>query len=48
MKKIFSLALTGLTLMSVTSCSNADYDDKYTDPSKTSTVAVPQVFTGVM
>ena len=48
MKKIISLALTGLTLMSVTSCSNADYDDKYTDPSKTSTVAVPQVFTGVM
>ena len=49
MKKIFSMAFAGLALMlSTVACSDADYDDKYTDPSKTSTVGVPQVFTGVM
>ena len=49
MKKIFSMAFAGLALMlSTAACSDADYDDKYTDPSKTSTVGVPQVFTGVM
>lgn len=49
MKKIFSMAFAGMALMlSTAACSDADYDDKYTDPSKTSTVGVPQVFTGVM
>lgn len=48
MKKIISMLLAGAALMSVTSCSDSDYDDKYTDPSKTTTVGVPQVFTGVM
>ena len=49
MKKIFSMAFAGMALMlSTSACSEADYDDKYTDPSKTSTVGVPQVFTGVM
>lgn len=49
MKKIFSLLLAGTTLMSVvSSCSDSDYDDKYIDPSKTSTIGVPQVFTGVL
>lgn len=49
MKKIFSMAFAGLALMlSTAACSDADYDDKYADPSKTSTVGVPQVFTGVM
>lgn len=47
MKKIISLALAGVALMSV-SCSDSDYDDKYADPSKTTTVGVPQVFTGVL
>lgn len=48
MKKIFSILLAGATFMSVVSCSDSDYDDKYADPSKTSTVGVPQVFTGIM
>ena len=49
MKKIFSMAFAGMALMlSTAACSDADYDDKYSDPSKTSTVGVPQVFTGVM
>lgn len=49
MKKIFSMAFAGMALMlSTTACSDADYDDKYADPSKTTTVGVPQVFTGVM
>lgn len=37
-----------MALLSVTSCSDADYDEKYADPSTTTTVGVPQVFTGVM
>ncbi len=37
-----------MALLSVTSCSDADYDDKYADSSTTTTVGVPQVFTGVM
>ena len=49
MKKIFSMAFAGMALMlSTVACSDADYDDKYADPSKTSTVGVPQVFTGVL
>lgn len=48
MKKIISMLLAGAALMSVISCSDSDYDDKYPDPSKTTTVGVPQVFTGVM
>lgn len=48
MKKIFSLFLAGMALLSVTSCSDADYDEKYADPSTTTTVGVPQVFTAVM
>lgn len=48
MKKIISMLLAGAALMSVTSCSDSDYDDKYSDPSKTTTVGIPQVFTGVM
>lgn len=48
MKKIFSIAFAGLALASLVACSDSDYDDKYTDPSKTSTVGVPQVFTGIL
>lgn len=48
MKKIISILLTGVALMGVVSCSDSSYDDKYADPSKTSTVGVPQLFTGMM
>lgn len=48
MKKILSIALAGLAVLSITSCSDASFDSKYNDPSKTSTVGVPQVFTGVL
>ena len=49
MKKILSLLVAGAALLSVnTSCSDSSYDDKYADPSKTTTVGVPQVFTGVL
>lgn len=48
MKKIASMLLAGLAFMSVTSCTDADYDSKYADPSTTQKVGVPQVFTGVL
>ena len=48
MKKILSIALAGLAIASITSCSDASFDSKYNDPSKTSTVGVPQVFTAVL
>ena len=48
MKKIFSILTVGVALMSLVGCANSAYDEKYTDPSKTSTVGVPQVFTAVM
>lgn len=48
MKKIFSIAMAGLALLALGACSDSDYDDKYEDPSKTTTVGVPQVFTAVM
>ena len=34
--------------MSIASCSDSSYDDKYADPSKTSEVGVPYMFTSVM
>ncbi|MCD8135521.1 MAG: SusD/RagB family nutrient-binding outer membrane lipoprotein [Parabacteroides gordonii] len=49
MKKIFSLLAGGIALISLaSSCADSAYDDKYADPSKTETVGVPQVFTGIM
>ena len=48
MKKIFGLALAGLTLLTAVSCSDSSFNSKYEDPSKTSTVGVPQVFTGIL
>lgn len=48
MKKIFFMLFVGVVLMSLPTCSDLDFDEKYTDPSKTSTVGVPQVFTAVM
>ena len=48
MKKIFLMALAAVGLMTFVSCSDSDFDEKYADPSKTTTVGVPQVFTGVL
>ncbi len=48
MKKILSLLMGGVLILSVASCSDSDYDELYADPSTTSTVSVPQVFTAVM
>jgi hypothetical protein len=49
MKKIFSkLLIGGLALLSLAACSDDDFNEKYTDPSKTSTVGVPQVFTAIL
>lgn len=48
MKKIFSIVFAGLAALSFVGCADSDYDEKYPDPSKTSTVGVPQVFTAVM
>ena len=49
MKKIFSLLIGGVALVSLaSSCADSAYDEKYADPSKTTTVGIPQVFTGLM
>ena len=47
-KKIFSIMMAGLALVALGSCSNTDYTEKYSDPSKTNTVSVPDVFTAVL
>ena len=49
MKKILSVALGAAAMAGLlASCSEDNFDSKYSDPSKTSTVSVNQVFTGVM
>lgn len=49
MKKILSVALGAAAMAGLlASCSEESFDSKYSDPSKTSTVSVNQVFTGVM
>ena len=49
MKKIFLLLFAAVGLMTaLSSCSEDDFNEKYPDPSKTTTVGVPQVFTGIM
>ena len=49
MKKIFLLFFAAVGLMTaLSSCSDDDFNEKYADPSKTTTVGVPQVFTGIM
>ena len=48
MKKIIYMAFAAMGLMTLASCSDSDYDEKYANPSKTSTVGVPQVFTGIL
>lgn len=47
MKKIFSILMIGVSLFSLAACSDSDYNEKYADPSKSSTVSVPNVFTAV-
>ena len=47
MKKIYSLLLGAATvLMLALSCSDKDFDDKYYDPSKTTTVSCDRLMTG--
>ena len=48
MKKIFYICIAAVGLLTFASCSDSDYDERYADPSKTTTVGVPQVFTGVL
>ena len=48
MKKIFYMVFAAVGLLTFASCSDSDFDERYADPSKTSTVGVPQVFTGVL
>ncbi len=47
MKKIFALTLGITVLFSVLSCSKKDFDDRYYDPSKTTTVSCDKLMTGV-
>lgn len=46
MKKIFALTLGLTVLMSVFSCSKKDFESKYADPAKTSTVTCAKLMTG--
>lgn len=46
MKKIYTLILTLVALTALFSCSKKDFDDKYNDPSKTTTVSVDKMMTG--
>lgn len=48
MKKIFFMVFAAVGLMTLVSCSDSDFDKWYADPSKTTTVGVPQVFTGIL
>lgn len=48
MKKIFLSVFASVALISLTSCSDESFSEKYPDPSKTQTVGVPQVFTGIL
>ena len=48
MKKIFALALGLTVIFSLSSCKDKDFDEKFTDPSKTTTVTCDKLFTGAM
>ena len=48
MKKIFSIALVGVAMMSLVGCANKNFDDQYPDPAKTATASIPNLFTGVL
>jgi len=48
MKKIYLIMMLAVVgMLGFTSCSDEDYDSKYTDPSKTSTVSCDRLMTGV-
>ena len=47
MKKIFFMVFAAVGLLTLVSCSDEDYDKWYANPSKTTTVGVPQVFSGI-
>lgn len=46
MKKIFAITLSLVALVTVFSCSKKDFDDRYYDPSKTTTVSCAKLMTG--
>lgn len=48
MKKILTIALGIVAVLSFSSCSDDNYAEKYNDPSKTSTVSCDKLFTGVV
>lgn len=48
MKKIITFALGVVAAMSITSCSDEAYSEKYNNPSKTTTVSCDKLFTGVV
>lgn len=48
MKKILTIALGFAAAMTITSCSDEAYTEKYNDPSKTTTVSCDKLFTGVV
>lgn len=48
MKKILSLAMGVVAAMSISSCSDEAYTEKYNDPSKATTVSCDKLFTGVV
>jgi len=48
MKKILLFALGVVAAISITSCSDEDFAEKYNNPSKTTTVSCDKLFTGVV
>ena len=48
MKKIFALALGLTVIFSLSGCKDKDFDEKFADPSKTSTVTCDKLFSGAM
>lgn len=48
MKKILYTVFAAVALFSLASCSDDSFSGKYADPSKTTSVGVPQVFTGII
>lgn len=47
MKKLYSLILTVVAVVAVSSCSKDDFKEKYVDPSKTTSVSCDKLMTGV-
>ncbi|MDR3129008.1 MAG: hypothetical protein LBU03_02000 [Tannerellaceae bacterium] len=47
MKQLFSIFLAFVSLCLLINCSDANFSDKYADPSKTSEVSCEKLMTGV-